>query len=165
MPILRNSIVWIPFYLFIVVFILFNFKNGMWYILFAIFTVILTDFISSDIIKKIIYRPRPCNDLEFVGQVRLLASYCGANSSFTSSHAANHFGLATFLSISSQNFFKKNIYYILFFWAFTIIFAQVYVGVHYPIDVFAGAIVGILAGFLMAKFFKNKVPNFALRIT
>jgi undecaprenyl-diphosphatase len=36
-------------------------------------------------------------------------------------------------------------------WAASISFAQVYVGVHYPIDILAGAMLGGMIGFIMGK--------------
>jgi len=45
----------------------------------------------------------------------------------------------------------------LYLWASVIAFSQVYVGVHYPIDVLAGAIVGIVAGFITGNIAKRFV--------
>jgi undecaprenyl-diphosphatase len=42
-----------------------------------------------------------------------------------------------------------------FLWAFGISFAQVYVGVHYPLDVFCGGLIGILIGYLSGKSFNK----------
>ena len=96
LPLVRNSLFWVPFYLFLIVFGFVNYrKNVWWWILFAILTVWLTDFLSSNIIKENIFRLRPCNDP--MAMARLLVSYCPQSSSFTSSHATNHFGLASFL--------------------------------------------------------------------
>ena len=146
MPFFRESTFWIPFYLFLIVFVFVNFgKNGWAWLLFAFITVLLTDQVSSSIIKNWVQRPRPCADSLFSGQVRLLLDHCSGGYSFTSSHATNHFGVATFLFITLGRFFG-NWKYLLFFWAALICYAQVYVGVHYPLDVICGAIIGILIG-------------------
>jgi undecaprenyl-diphosphatase len=80
--------------------------------------------------------------------------YRPQSSSFTSSHAANHFGMAIFLYLTLKNDFGK--WPLLFFlWAFSISFAQVYVGVHYPLDVTCGALIGILIGYLCGKSFNR----------
>jgi len=42
-----------------------------------------------------------------------------------------------------------------FIWAAIIAFSQVYVGVHYPFDVLAGSLLGIMAGTLTGKLFNN----------
>ena len=41
-------------------------------------------------------------------------------------------------------------------WAFSIAYAQVYVGIHYPLDVIGGAVLGVLFGSFMAMFFNRK---------
>jgi undecaprenyl-diphosphatase len=90
-----------------------------------------------------------------IGLIRVLASYCPVSSSFTSSHAANHFGLATFLSVTLYPYARKWIY-LTYLWAFLIIYAQIYVGVHYPIDVLAGALIGVMAGLLTSWIYQKK---------
>jgi membrane-associated phospholipid phosphatase len=90
-----------------------------------------------------------------LGTIRVLASYCPQSSSFTSSHAANHFGLATFVSVTLYRYAGQWIY-LTYLWAFLIIYAQLYVGVHYPIDVFCGALLGVMAGLLTAWIYQKK---------
>ncbi len=155
MPWLRNSTMWVPLYLFLILFAAINYKKtGWWWIIFAAGTVILTDFVSSTIIKHNIIRLRPCNNPAIAHWVRVLVGYRPGSSSFTSSHAANHFGMAMFLYLTLNKQFGKwpGIF---FLWAFSISFAQVYVGVHYPLDVTCGAIIGILIGYLCGKSFNR----------
>jgi undecaprenyl-diphosphatase len=152
LPILRHSMCWVPLYLFLMIFALVNYsKNVWWWILFAIATAGLTDMISSDLIKENIFRIRPCHDSSLA---RVLVSYCPQSSSFTSSHATNHFGLAAFFSMTLKDVPKKW-RYAFFFWAWVIILAQVYVGVHYPLDVLAGGAVGLVFGYLSGKTFNR----------
>jgi undecaprenyl-diphosphatase len=158
MPLVRNANFWIPLYLFLLVFALFNLPKSGWFILFTICTAALTDIISSHIIKNHIFRLRPCQDPSLIGSIRVLASYCPQSSSFTSSHAANHFGLATFASVTLYRYAGKWIY-LTYLWAFLIIYAQLYVGVHYPIDVIGGALVGVMAGLLTAWIYQKKWAN------
>ncbi len=160
MPWLRNSNVWMPLYFFLVLFAAINYKKAGWrWIIFAIVTVALTDFISSTVIKHNIIRIRPCNDPAIADWVRVLVGYRPQSSSFTSSHATNHFGLAMFIYITLKKQFKK--WPSLFFlWAFSISYAQVYVGVHYPLDVTFGALIGILIGYLTGKSLNR---NYGLR--
>jgi membrane-associated phospholipid phosphatase len=147
MPWLRNSNMWMPLYLFLVLFITINFKKqGFWIIAFGIITVTLTDGISSKIIKPYFDRLRPCNDPDMATMIRYLLSYRPGNGSFTSSHATNHFGIAMFLYMALKKYFGKWML-LLFVWAFFICYAQVYVGVHYPGDVIGGGILGCLLGY------------------
>jgi len=155
MPLLRNSNFWLPLYLFLLVFALVNIKKSGWFILLTICTAALTDIVSSHIIKNHIFRLRPCQDANLVGTIRVLVSYCPQSSGFTSSHAANHFGLAAFASGTLYPYAGKWIY-LTYAWAFLIIYAQLYVGVHYPIDVLGGALVGVMAGLLTSSIYQKK---------
>ena len=94
---------------------------------------------------------RPCNDIIFQDTVELRVD-CGGGYSFTSSHATNHFALAMFIIFTLG---KKNrwIRWGLILWAGSIAYAQVYVGVHYPLDVFIGSLLGILIGTFVASFY------------
>jgi undecaprenyl-diphosphatase len=71
--------------------------------------------------------------------------------------------MATFVSISLYPTFKRYIY-LSYLWAFFICYAQIYVGVHYPLDVLGGAAVGTLAGVLTASVFNKQVGSFTLAI-
>lgn len=156
MPWLRNSNMWIPLYLFLVLLVTINFKKtGWWWVVFAVGTVILTDFVSSKIIKENIIRLRPCNNPDFASWINVLVGYRPQSSSFTSSHATNHFGMAMFLYLTLRTRFKKWPVYF-FLWAFSISFAQVYVGVHYPVDIICGALIGLLIGYLSGKSFNKQ---------
>ena len=155
MPLLRNANFWLPLYLFLLIFALMNIRKSGWFILLTLCTAALTDVLSSHIIKNHIFRLRPCHDNNLIGTIRILVSYCPQSSSFTSSHAANHFGLATFASITLYPYAGKWIF-LTFMWAFLIIYAQVYVGVHYPIDVLGGALVGVMAGLLTSTIYQRK---------
>jgi len=151
LPWLRNSTVWMPLYFFLLLFFIINYKQkAVWYFMYMIGTVVFTDFFSSKIIKNLFMRERPCVNEDLVGSIRILVGSIPHNFSFTSSHAANHFGIAMFLYVT----FKKqlaNWSFIPFIWAFSISFAQVYVGVHYPLDIIGGALVGIFIGYLCGK--------------
>ncbi|HEY8659366.1 MAG TPA: phosphatase PAP2 family protein [Hanamia sp.] len=157
LPFIREPFVWVPFYFFLVLFAVINFKVKGWlWVLFLIINVGLSDFMSSRLIKDNFLRLRPCHDPFLAGQVRFLVSYCPESSSFTSSHAVNHFAAAMFIFTT----FKKTIspkWAFLFLWAFVISYAQVYVGVHFPFDVFCGAIVGLMLGYIPAKIFNTKI--------
>ncbi|MEO6490219.1 MAG: phosphatase PAP2 family protein [Ferruginibacter sp.] len=156
MPFMRNSIFWYPVYLFMFLLIVFNCKkNAPWLILFSIITVILTDQVSSTLIKHNFHRLRPCAD-ELLTLWRRSLVGCPGNSSFTSSHASNHFGIAVFFFITLKKTFG-NWMYLFFPWALLICYAQVYVGVHYPLDVICGAIVGCLLGFFTAYAYRTTI--------
>ena len=155
LPYTREANVWIPFYLFLLILMpLKHRKRGWFWILLAIVTGACTDQVSSRLIKDHIFRIRPCGDKSLAGHIHFLVQYCPQSSSFTSSHAANHFGFATFLFITLRNYYGKGVW-LIFLWAFIICYAQVYVGVHYPLDVLGGAIVGVCIGYITAWIFNK----------
>lgn len=152
----RDSNTWIPLYFFLLLLVLYNFGWKSWpWIAGVIVTVAVTDQISSTLLKNWINRPRPCNDLFLSNYVRLLLGRCPGSGSFTSSHAANHFGVACFMFFTMLPYFKKW-GYLLFFWAATVSYGQVYIGVHYPLDIIGGAILGGVIGYQLAKLFNKR---------
>lgn len=156
MPVLRNQYTWAPVYAFLLFFAVWKFgKKGLVWSAAYFITFALCDYISAGIIKEAVMRLRPCNDPINALHVRLLVE-CGSGYSFPSSHATNHFGMSLFLYFTFGSFYKW-IKPIVLIWAALVAYAQVYVGVHYPIDVFTGAIIGSIIGFLVAKLFNKFV--------
>jgi len=151
MPWMRTSEHWFLFYLALVGYIFYRWgwKTWKWLLTVAI-TIALTDQVSSFIFKPFIHRLRPCADPAMLTQVKLLIPACPSSFSFTSSHAANHFSLAMFVFMTLQPLFKKYTY-LFFVWAGIISYAQIYVGVHYPLDVLAGALLGLMIGYAGAR--------------
>jgi len=161
MPLLRTANNWAPLYLFLGVFVLLNFKTkGLWWIVLFITTVALTDMIGTQVFKHVFQRVRPCNDPDFSYHVRLLLNQCSSGYSFVSNHAANHFGMATFFFITFRHLFKKWSWLALI-WAAAIAYAQVYVGVHYPLDIFCGGLLGVAVGITSGAIF-NKQFGFSI---
>lgn len=159
---IRQAEFWIPFYLFLLVLALVNFgRKGIWWSATLIMTAIISDLCSSTVIKNSISRLRPCRNPDLADQVRVLVNYCPHSSSFTSSHASNHFAIAFFIFITLNQ--TGSWRWLLFLWAFFICYAQVYVGVHYPLDILGGALVGSLVGYLMSLFFKKQFGTLSLK--
>lgn len=162
MPWMRNAYLWYPLYLFLILLVAINYKKQAWiWILLGAATVFLADLVSSSIIKTTVWRLRPCNDPGLASWIHVLVGYRPQSSSFTSSHATNHFALATYIYITLKPLLGKW-GYLFFGWAALIAFAQVYVGVHYPFDVLAGALIGMMIGYLFSRIFLrmyNLVPS------
>ncbi len=97
---------------------------------------------ASHVLKDLFMRPRPCAVLE---NVHLLVG-CGRSFSLPSSHAANSFAVAAALWF----LLKDRLAALLVLPAVLISFSRIAVGVHYPADVLAGALVGSTAGWVAA---------------
>lgn len=153
----REAGTWIPLYLFLLVFGLLNFKQKLLpWLLGAAITITISDQVSSKLIKNWVARPRPCQEGYLAGHIRLLLDSCGSGFSFTSSHATNHFALAFFFFLTMKPFFRKGSY-LFFVWAATIAYGQVYVGVHYPLDVICGSLIGAGIGWITGKIFNRRL--------
>lgn len=145
MPYWRNKYFWAPMYLFVIVFLITNKYRKWWLILLILLlTMAFSDLISSHLIKPYVRRMRPCNNPFWDGTIHSLVP-CGSGYSFTSSHAVNHFTLATLFSFLFANRVRW-IVPVLFMWAGSIAYGQVYVGVHYPMDILFGTMVGLAIG-------------------
>jgi len=148
----RHPYFWLPLYIFVFYYIIKNHRHKLLLVvIFIIFTMIISDTLSSHIIKPFFERMRPCNNPNVF--VKLLLSHCGVGYSFTSSHATNHFALAFILS--KIVFPSKIAKILLLLWAGSICYVQVLVGVHFPLDVFFGAILGMSIGYCMATIYKT----------
>ncbi len=153
----RDATTWIPLYLFLLLFIFLNFGWKAWpWLLSLIITVSLTDQLSSNLLKNWVNRPRPCSDDLIRMHVNLLINRCPSSGSFPSSHAVNHFGVAVFFYMTLRKYLGKWSF-LFFVWAATISYGQVYVGVHYPLDIIGGAIIGSIIGYLTASIFLRKI--------
>jgi len=154
----RKSFVWVPLYLFLSILLVVKqgAKLGGIITIVAIAAVGFTDFTSSSLLKPAFERSRPCQ--QFAEDEYILRVNCGPGKSFPSSHAANHMCLAVFLFIMGLNIKKKIYFGWLFPWALIVGFAQIYVGVHFPVDVLMGFIWGAIVGFAFAKLFRIYSP-------
>lgn len=155
MPWVREPNFWAPLYIFLIAFAAYNFKwKGWMWILMAIATVSFSDTVSSHWLKNWFERLRPCQDPFFSRYIAFRVSYCPSSFSFTSSHAANHFAMATYIYTTTKTMFGKWMQ-LFFVWAFIVSYAQIYVGVHYPLDVMGGTLVGFGIGYISGKIFNH----------
>lgn len=146
LPYLREARFWIPLYLFFLVWLIITFRKKSWIpVLGLLLTVGATDRISSGLMKPGFERPRPCHEASLEGKVvvRKLDGNCGGAYGFVSSHASNHFAIALFLVLLLAKRKRRSWWHLLFLWALAISYSQIYVGVHYPGDVFFGALLGM----------------------
>ena len=154
MPLLRNRYFWAPLYLFIIIFSIKEYKKkGILLIAVLLLTFAIGDLVASRIVKPLVGRVRPCNDSRLSTKI-IHRVHCGTGKSFPSAHATNHFAIAVFLIGVFYERWKAILPYGIA-WAFLISFAQIYVGVHFPVDIMAGALLGILIGWSTSKLYKK----------
>ena len=156
----REGNTWVPLYVFLLAFMFFNFGKKTWpWLAFALLNILISDQVSSSLIKPYFMRLRPCSDPEMQFQVRLLLDHCSGGYSFTSSHATNHFGFAVFITQTVKPYLS-NYKWLFFLWAASISYGQIYVGVHYPLDILFGTLLGCGLGYMVASVYNRRVAAY-----
>ena len=146
---ISSTWIWIPLYV-IFLFLLFkNYKvrNLIFILIFIALGVTFTDQLAG-IFKTGVSRLRPCHDPTLTGLMRDVK--CGGKFGFYSSHAANTFFIATFMALLLFRKFKL-LPYILFTWAIVVSYSRIYLGVHFPLDILMGSLMGFFTGGFFAS--------------
>ncbi|MEK6646932.1 MAG: phosphatase PAP2 family protein [Candidatus Firestonebacteria bacterium] len=145
MPIITEIKNWrIPFGLIWLGLLIWGGKKGRHFVILSAFTLLLSDQFSSHILKDYFARIRPSDCLKDANVLVGYGSY-----SFPSSHAVNMFAITSLIL-----YFYRKVGYFFIFLACTVGFSRLYVGVHYPFDVFGGAIIGVSIALIMIVFYE-----------
>ncbi len=146
---LSNLLVILP--LLLLLFYRASWKEALLVIAGVVLTILLCDQFASSVCKPIFHRPRPTHDDEIGQLVTLVNNYRGGRYGFISSHAANAFGAAVFLiGIFRNRLFTVSI----LLWAVIVSYSRIYLGVHYPGDILAGTLAGVLGGIAIYNVYK-----------
>lgn len=136
-----SFLTWIPLFIFIVLlfFHTYSREEATW-ILLSVLSMLVMLVIVIFITKESVERLRPVNNFEFNSALRILTK--PADYSFFSGHAASSFSIAMLSIFYLRK--KITLIYILLLWPLLFAFSRMYLGVHYPLDILVGSIVGIL---------------------
>jgi len=159
MLVITHRYTWIPLYLFILGFLFVKKeKKAILPILFMIAAIVSSDLFASSLMKPLFLRLRPCHNAEVSQLLYLIEDVCGGRYGFISSHAANTFAFVTFLLLYIGNEYKWVKF--LFAWSILVSVSRVYLGVHYPADVTAGALAGSGLAWIFYYLLKITEKNF-----
>jgi undecaprenyl-diphosphatase len=124
--------------------------RGLALVLATALAVSFSDLLGATL-KELIERDRPCHILANVKDI----ANCSNSFSFPSNHAINTFTFATIVTLTYRKFG-----FLLYTLALLIGYSRVYLGVHYPTDVLAGIICGIVIGHTGYKYLYLNILNF-----
>lgn len=119
---------------------------------------------SSNAIKHAVKRYRPTHNLEIKNKIRKVNNYQGGEYGFFSGHSANTFGLTMFIFLCAR-WIRVKLKLLFFLYPLLVVYSRMYLGVHYPSDIFFGMIDGLFFGVLVFyvfnkfffKFNENKI--------
>lgn len=140
--------VWLPLAFFILLVLVYkkNWRESILILLAITLTITLCDQFASHFCKPIFTRFRPTHHPDFMDQVKVVFGYRGGMYGFISSHAANAFGFAMFMTLLFRN---KLFTWTIFFWAILTAYTRVYLGVHFISDIVPGALCGLFFGYIV----------------
>ncbi|MCQ2214831.1 MAG: phosphatase PAP2 family protein [Bacteroidales bacterium] len=155
---LTATTTWIPFYL-VLAWMIFKQQGGRGLVtIIAIgLLVLVADQVSSSILKPLIERPRPSHDEIMQWMVHLVNDRRGGMFGFVSSHAANTFAVATFLTLIVRH---AGLSLTLYIWAILNSYSRVYNGMHFVGDIVCGALIGIILASVAYQFYLRSVYHF-----
>ena len=155
MMLFTNKFIWVPMYL-ALAYLLFrnmSLKQVVMCLVAIALLIVITDQMSSSLIRYAVGRLRPANlENPISDMVHIVDGYRGGRYGFPSSHAANSFGLAFFLLYL---FRRSPIPVFIMVWAIFNSYTRIYLGVHYPGDLFVGMIVGFVGATMCYYVFRH----------
>lgn len=150
---ISSKLGWLPLYLLLLYLIIKQYGKKTWLVLgIAGLTILLSDQISVQLFKNVFLRLRPCYNEDLIGVLHMV-KYCGGKYGFISSHATNSFAIASLIILLLRKKHKW-IWAVMLTYGLLIIYSRVYLGVHYPTDVIAGAFTGSVIGISTYALFK-----------
>ena len=154
MVLVSGKYFWIPLYALLLVLMVRQFKKKSIVLVLGIVAMVVTTDQVSRAVKYAVERPRPSHEQSLETPAHIVNNHRGGKFGFFSSHASNVFGIATFFtSLLSRRF--KNIGWPLFVWASIVSYSRIYLGVHYPLDIFVGMLLGLCVGYGYSRLLKR----------
>lgn len=143
---LTNAWTWLPLYISLLIIVIKNSESALKVLLImasAGLCVLFAGMVDDTIVKPLVGRWRPTRDPEIGLLVDIVDGYRGGDFGFFSAHAANTFSIAVFFCFLVRS---RLLSIALVLWSFTNCWTRLYLGVHFPGDIFVGLCWGGLVG-------------------
>ena len=152
---------WFPVYFLLILVVIRKYRTrGLMMCLGMVLAVGISDQITSGWMKPFFERLRPCHVADIQAVVHTVAG-CGGRFGFASSHASTTFGLATTVWLMLRSW--SPYFGWAFAWAATVAYSRIYVGVHYPLDIITGGVIGCTVGWLVYQLYRWTIRWLAKR--
>lgn len=160
--VLTKAATWIPLYAALIYLVIKNSENVRQICTIigcAVMCAVLAGTIDDTIVKPLVARFRPTHDPEIGILVDVVDEYRGGSYGFFSAHAANTFSLAIFFCWLVRERFLSTA---LVVWSLLNCWTRLYLGVHYPIDIFVGLLWGgIVGSFMFFVYSKINIASYS----
>lgn len=152
-----NIYTWIPLFLFFFILVFWKFpRKDAIYISLTVISLIIFILVATDVTKGFFERLRPNNNTEINSIIRILKN--PSTFSFFSGHAASSFSITTVLVLFLRRRFKW--VWLFYLWPLLFALSRIYVGVHYPVDIIVGALVGVCTAFAFYNLYTRVIAPY-----
>ena len=150
-----GKLTWIPLYV-VILWLIYRragLRNMLLALGFMALTVVVADQIAN-FFKHFTPRLRPTHNPLLADLVHTVGGYRGGLYGTVSAHAATLFSIAVF----SASVIRSKVYMVLIFlWAFTVAYSRIYLGVHFPLDILWGILLGCLLAIIALRLYRKTV--------
>lgn len=163
----NDMFIWLPVYAIVLIALINFFRkeiNSFLNVLLAFMLLVFLFVLSFQVLPHLFenfHRVKPCYNPEISGEVRLVGEACSCVFAFFTPRTCLAFSLFTFLFFALSNKLK-GIKYFLLGWALLVSYGRIYAGAHYPLNVFAGSLIGIISGYSVYRIYSYIRNEFLL---
>jgi undecaprenyl-diphosphatase len=148
---ITKKFMWIPVFT-VILYLLVRHLGWKHVILVSVLVALLLTFTdqTTNLVKNFFQRARPVNNADLAALIRAVQR--GGSYSFFSGHASNSMAVAVFLFLILRRYIKYM--GLLFIWPLIFAYSRIYLGLHYPLDIFCGYLYGAITGLLMFQLYR-----------
>ncbi len=152
---------WLPFFiiLLVLIYVKKGLKNTLILLLFISLLILVGDQFTN-LVKNNVQRIRPSNDIGLKDYIRILHNT--PTYSYFSGHATNSMSTMVFIFLVMRSYYKY--FFLIFLWPLIFAYSRIYVGVHFPLDILSGYLVGALLGFIFYRAYLFTINKYVQKL-